>query len=225
MGEAVGAVLTYAVGVGISPVPVIAVILMLFSARARVNGPMFLAGWVTGLVIVAGGSYLLADLVDVGTADSTTSDGVSWLKVALGVLLLLAAIRNWRNRPHAGEAPTMPKWMNGIDSFTPVKAFGLAAVLSGVNPKNLMLCVGAGTTLAQLDPTSAEAVAALAVFVAVASSVVAVAVIGYLVGGEHARTALDDFKSWLTAHNNAVMAVLFLVFAAVLISEGLGVLG
>ena len=36
-------VLTYAVGVAISPVPIIAVILMLFSAKARVNGPMFLS--------------------------------------------------------------------------------------------------------------------------------------------------------------------------------------
>ena len=43
MTEGIGAILTYAIGVAISPVPIIAVILMLFSARARVNGPMFLA--------------------------------------------------------------------------------------------------------------------------------------------------------------------------------------
>lgn len=224
MGQAVGSVLTYAVGVGISPVPVIAVILMLFSSRARVNGPLFLAGWVTGLVVVAGGSYLLADLLDVGS-DSTASDGVSWLKVALGVLLLLAAMRNWRNRPHAGEEPAMPKWMAGVDGFGPGKAFGLAVVLSGVNPKNFMLCLGAGTTLAQLGPTTGQAVVALVVFVAIASSVVAIAVVGYLVGGERARVALAELKAWLTVHNNAVMAILFLVFGAFLLSGGLGVLG
>ena len=73
-----------------------------------------------------------------------------WDDLTLKLKRIAGRIRNWRNRPHEGEEPTMPKWMNGIDSFTPVKAFGLAAVLSGVNPKNLMLCVGAGTTLAQL---------------------------------------------------------------------------
>jgi hypothetical protein len=41
-------VLPFAVGVAISPVPIIAVILMLFSSRATVNGPMFLIGWAVG---------------------------------------------------------------------------------------------------------------------------------------------------------------------------------
>ena len=43
MGQAIGEVLPFAVGVAISPVPIIAVILVLFSARARVNGPAFLS--------------------------------------------------------------------------------------------------------------------------------------------------------------------------------------
>jgi len=224
MGESIGSVLTFAVGVVISPVPTIAVILMLFSARARVNGPLFLAGWVTGLVVVAGGSFLLADQLDAGS-DSAAGDGVSWLKVALGVLLLLAAVRNWRSRPRGDAEPTMPRWMAGIDGFTPARAFGLALLLSGLNPKNLMLSVAAGTSVAQLGPSTGEAVAALGVFVALASSVVAGVVGGYLLGGERAGHALDEFKAWLTAHNQAVMAMLFLVFAAVLLSEGLGAVG
>ena len=48
MGQGISEVLTFAVGVAISPVPIIAVILMLFSQRARVNGPVFLLGWVSG---------------------------------------------------------------------------------------------------------------------------------------------------------------------------------
>ena len=56
MGQGISEVLTFAVGVAISPVPIIAVILMLFSARARVNGPMFLLGWVFALGAVSGTS-------------------------------------------------------------------------------------------------------------------------------------------------------------------------
>ena len=44
MGQGISAILTFAIGVAISPVPIIAVILMLFSQRARVNGPAFLVG-------------------------------------------------------------------------------------------------------------------------------------------------------------------------------------
>ncbi len=45
-----------------------------------------------------------------------------------------------------------------------------------------------------------------------------------LVGGAKARATLDDMKAWMTEHNNAVMAVLFLVFGVVLISKGIGLL-
>ncbi len=70
MAEGISAVLTYAIGVAISPVPIIAVILMLFSARARVNGPLFLAGWVVALAVVSAVVYIASDASDAAT-DST----------------------------------------------------------------------------------------------------------------------------------------------------------
>ncbi len=224
MAEGIGEVLTYAVGVAISPVPIIAVILMLFSARARVNGPMFLAGWALALAVVSGVSYVVSDASDAAT-DSTASDTVSWGQIVLGVLLLLFATRQWRSRPAAGVAPEMPKWMAGIDAFSPVKAFALALLLAGVNPKNLLLSAGAGAALAQLGPTTTDAVVSLIVFVVLGSITIAVPVVYYLVGGERARAALDSTKEWLAVHNAAVMTVLFLVFGVKLIAEGLPVLG
>ena len=58
-------------------------------------------------------------------------------------------------------------------------------------------------------------------FILVASTSIAVPVNVYLVGGEPATNVLDGWKSWLSAHNGAVMAVLFLVFGVVLFSQGL----
>ncbi|HEY6530734.1 MAG TPA: GAP family protein [Acidimicrobiales bacterium] len=220
MAQAIGAVLAFAVGVGISPIPIIAVIAMLFSNRARVNGPAFLVGWVVGLSVVVTVTYLVADRLDVGTSDSAT-DGVSWLKLGLGLLLVSAAGRKWRNRPRPDAEVPMPTWMAKVDHLGPGAALGLGALLAA-NPKNLMLALAAGTTLAQVAPTTAEAVVGLAAFVVIGSSIVAVAVIYDLVGGEKARARLDDARSWLILHNNAVMAVLFLVFGAVLVAEGLG---
>jgi Sap, sulfolipid-1-addressing protein len=52
LGEAIGDLLPAAVGVALSPVPIVAVILMLGTPRARTNGPAFAAGWVAGLVTV-----------------------------------------------------------------------------------------------------------------------------------------------------------------------------
>lgn len=118
MGQGISEVLTFAIGVAISPVPIIVVIPMLFSGRARVNGPMFLLGWVIALAVVSGTAYVLSDAGDVAT-DSTATDTVSWTQIALGVLLLLLAGRQWRRRPEPGTEAPMPRWMAGIDSFTP----------------------------------------------------------------------------------------------------------
>jgi hypothetical protein len=48
MGRAISEVVVPAIGVAISPVPIVAVIVVLFSQRARVNGPVFLVSWAVG---------------------------------------------------------------------------------------------------------------------------------------------------------------------------------
>ena len=220
MGKGISEILTYAVGVAISPVPIIAVTLMLFSQRARVNGLMFLLGWVVALAVVSGVAYAAADQANAAT-DSTTSDTIAWGKIVFGVLFLLLAVRNWRTRPAPGAEPEMPKWMAGIDALKPVKALGLGLLLAGVNPKNLMLAAAAGAGLAALGLSSANAIGSLIVFVVIASLTIAGPVVYYLLGGDHAKAQLDEMKNWLAFHNNAVMAVLFLVFGAKLIADGL----
>ncbi|MFF2230846.1 GAP family protein [Streptomyces anulatus] len=56
MGDAIGHMLTSAVGIAISPLPLIAVILMLATPQGRTNGFAFTGGWVLALtaVILAG---------------------------------------------------------------------------------------------------------------------------------------------------------------------------
>jgi hypothetical protein len=224
MSASIAEMLTYAIGVAISPVPIIAVILMLFSARAKVNGPMFLAGWVVALGAVSAIAYVLADTGDAATS-STTADTISWGQIAIGAFFLLVAARQWRSRPALGVEPEMPKWMAGIDSFSPIKSFALALLLAGINPKNLLLSAGAGAALAQLGPTTSEATVAWLVYIALGSITIAGPVVYYLLGGEHARVALDGMKQWMAVHNAAVMTMLFVVFGVKLIAEGLPVLG
>jgi hypothetical protein len=221
VGQGIAAILTFAIGVAISPVPIIAVILMLFSQRARVNGPAFLVGWVVALAVVSVVVYVLSHDGNVATS-STASDSVSWGKIALGVLLLAMARRNWRKRPATGEEPAMPKWLATVETVSPVKALGLGVALAAVNPKNLILTAGAAAGLAQVPGLSTtDAVVAIAVFVVIASLTIAGPVVYALVGGAPAKATLDSAKTWLTAHNAAVLGVLFLVFGVDLIAKGL----
>lgn len=121
MGDAIRTELPMAVGVALSPVPIIAVILMLVTSRARTNGPAFILGWLLGLALVG--------VLVLGVAGPTNaSEGgapATWFSVlepVLGVLLLLVALRQLRARPASGEEGTMPKWMGAIDQFKPGKA-------------------------------------------------------------------------------------------------------
>src|SRR5262249_41590911 len=117
--------------------------------------------------------------------------------------------------------PEMPKWMARIEAFTPAKSAGLGAVLGAANPKNLALTVGAAAGLGQLGLSTSAAVVSLIVFVAVGSLTIAGPVAYYLVGGEKSKGELDNLKNWLGLHNDAVMAVLFLVFGVALIAKGI----
>ena len=218
MGEAIGDILPFAVGVAVCPLPIIAVIAMLLSARAGANSLAFLVGWVVG---VAGASVVLLAVSGQLESDSSgASTGSSTIKLVLGVLLVFLAARNYRSRPKPGEEPELPRWLQGIDSLSPAKAVGLGVLLSAVNPKNLLLIAGAMLTVSQYGLSTGDEVVVVVVFVLLSISTVAVPVIIYRLGGEKAHHTLDEMKVWL-AHNNAVvMAVLLLVIGVVLIGKG-----
>jgi threonine/homoserine/homoserine lactone efflux protein len=224
VADVIGQVLSLAVGVSLSPVPIIAVVLMLGTPRARVNGPAFVLGWILGLTIV--GVIVLVIAGGAGANDAgEPATWVDWVKLVLGVLLLLVAVRQWRRRPHAGEDAALPKWMQAIDQFTPGRSFGIAAALSGINPKNLLLTTGAAAAIAQAGLDTGEEAVSLAVFILVGTLGPATPVVIYFALGARATKLLDGLKAWMGANNTAIMAVLCLVIGAKLIGDGISGLG
>jgi len=224
MGEVIGQILPFAIGIALSPLPIVAVILMLFTKRARSNGLAFLLGWLLGLLVVGGVVLALTNAGRIALGESTESTLSAVLKLVLGALLMFGALRQWQGRPIEGEEASMPKWMAAIDSFTTGRALGLAALLSGVNPKNLALNLAAATAIAGAGLTNSQQAVALIVFVILASLSIAAPVVYYLVAGTSAEKTLTGWKTWLIANNGAVMAVLFLIFGVKLIGDSLGVL-
>ena len=220
MGQAIGGILPLAIAVDISVLPIIAIILMLITARARSNGPAFVAGWVLGLVVVGALVLIIANAAGVSSSSgpSTAADAI---KLTLGVLFLLLAVRQWRSRPKPGEQAPAPKWMAALDSFTPAKSLGLGAAMSGVNPKNLALTAAAAMSIAQTGLPGGQQAVVLAVFIVVGSVAVAAPLVVYLVLGSEADSMLNGWREWLAANNAAIMIVVFLVFGFVLIGQGI----
>ena len=218
-GLNLGDLLPTAIGIALSPLPIAAVILMLFSSRARVNGLVFIAGWVGGLVAV-GAAVLVLGGGSSGSSEDPSAASL-WLKVALGTALIVLGLRDWRSRPDADAEPAVPKWMASIDEFAPWKALGLGVLLSGVNPKNLALNVAGVTVIAQADLPDASEWLAFAVFVLLASLTVIAPVAYYVVAGARAEATLAALKTWLLRHNAAVIGVVLLLFGVKLLAAGL----
>jgi len=221
MGDVIGAVLPLALGIAVSPIPIIAAILMLLSPRARTAGLGFLGGWVAGIVVAVVLFTLLSTLIP--AADPDESKPVAGIvKIVLGLLLLGLALRQWRGRPKAGESAALPKWMSAVDSMTPTRALAIGFLLSAVNPKNLLMAVGAGVDIGSSGLTVGEATVAIVIFVLIASASVAVPVIGYLAAADRMRAPLESMRAWLGQNNAAVMTVLLLVIGIVVIGKGIG---
>jgi threonine/homoserine/homoserine lactone efflux protein len=220
MGQAIGQVLSLGVGVSLSPIPIIGVVLMLATPRARSNGLAFVLGWVTGLAIVGTVVLLVSSGAD-ASESGQPADWVNVLKIVLGLLLLLVAVRQWRGRPRGGGEATMPKWMQTIDQFRPPRAAGLAILLSAVNPKNLLLVVGAAAAIAQTGTSAGSQAVALAVFIAIGTLGPGAPVAIYLAMGERSKRVLDELKAWMSQNNAAIMDVICLVIAAKLIGDGI----
>jgi threonine/homoserine/homoserine lactone efflux protein len=221
VGAAIGQVLSLGVGVALSPVPIIAVVLMLGTPRARANGPAFVLGWVVGLAVV--GTLVLLAAGGAGASDG--GEPATWVdvvKLVLGALLLLLALRQWRGRPREGDEAALPKWMQAIDTFSPIRAFAMATALSGINPKNLLLTVAAAGAIAQTGVDAGQQAIALAVFIAVGTLGPGLPVAIYFALGSRAKHVLDELKLWMAAHNAAIMAVLCLVIGAKLIGDAIG---
>lgn len=219
LGQAIGGLLPSAIGVALSPVPIIAVILVLGTPKARSNGPAFALGWVGGLVVVSVIVLLVAS--GASNPNSGSSTAVNAIKLALGAVFLFMAAAQWQKRPKKGAEPTMPKWMETIDTFTPAKSLAFGAALSAVNPKNLALTIAAAGSIAQAGLGAGQDTIAVAVFVVLGSLTVAGPVVFYMLATKKAEGPLVAIKDFMSDHNAVIMFVVLLVLGAKLLGDGI----
>lgn len=220
MTSAFLSMLPVAVGIVISPLAVVAVILMLLSPGGRGNGLAYLGGWVVGIVLVGGVTLLLAEEQHVGAEDETALWALL-VRAGLGVGLLCLGWRSWAKRPRKGEEPQLPGWMAAVQAFTPGRSFAVAALLSALKPKNLLLIVAGVLDLAFAGLGTWETATLFVVFVVLGSAGIGAPVVYAWVGGERALARLTGWRTWLVAHNAVVLAAVLAVLGVKVLSEGL----
>lgn len=213
----IGEILPLAVGIAVSPLPMVAAVLLLMAPSARRSSAGFLIGWVGGLAVVAAVAALLARLIPESPGSAGAHPVLGAVKLVLGCLLLFLAVRQWRQRPRPGEESVLPKWLAAVDSLDAAKAAGLAFLLAGVNPKNLLLAFSAGLQLGRSDHPFVAGV----VFLVIASSTVGGLIVLYRLRPELVSSWLAPAREWLVANNAVVMSGLMLVMGSVVIGKAL----
>ena len=222
LGPTIGEILPLALAVAISPLSIVAVILMLLAPNARRTGPGFLLGWSIGVALPVVVCMLLAGELPAPEASSGPDLARAIVQFVLAALLILLAVAQWRRRPRAGQEATLPSWMAAIDAFGFGRALGLGILLALPRPKNLLVAASAGVTIAGAGLPPAESGVAVAVFVACAVSTVLIPVVASLVAAERLRAPLERLHEWLARENTTITTVLLLFIGVLMLGKGLG---
>lgn len=217
MSETIVSLIPAVIGIAISPAAIVELILVIFSRRRVPNTVAF----VLTLIVLSAAAVAIGAAGEKATESSAnhTSTGMAVVLVVLGLLLLLVAMRNWRNRADTSE----PKVFQTIAGMGPAAAAFLALGATFMNPKNLVLLLAAGQTIGAATSGSKLLIGGVFVLLATAPYTLAA---GYaLVGGAPANRNLDRARAWLIAHNRLIMAVICGLLGALLVLKGAGGLG
>lgn len=222
MVEILGTVLPNAVAIAISPLPIIAVILMLMTARSKQLGLGFLLGWVVGIFVAITAFALLAGVIPEPDSAGGSQPVMGVIQLVLGALLLLLALKQWRSRPGPDDEPELPAWMSKIDAMKVPAVIVLAFALAAVNPKNLLVAAAAGGTIGRSGLPLGTVLVMTLVFTLIAALSVAVPVVFAVSAPKKAATVLTGIRTWLTANNATIMTVVLALLAAQVIGKGIG---
>jgi Sap, sulfolipid-1-addressing protein len=219
IGQAIGEVLAFGVGVALSPLAIVALVVMLVARGGALHAWAFAGTWVLSLTLVSTLVLLLADGAD-ASANGAPATWVSIVKIVVGLLLVLFGVRQWRGRVSDAAETEPPGWMRKLDNVTMSKTTGLAALFV-VKPKNLLLTVGAGIAVAQVGVSPAAQVVGVAVFVALGTAGLAIPLAIHVLRPNRGRDLLTALRDWMVSENATIIAVLSLVIAAKLLGDAL----
>ena len=189
-------------GITLEPFPLIAFLLILSSERGTRKGLAFILGWLACLVVVIGAVVLLTG--GKPPAPSTApSTAVLAIKLALGVVLILYAIWQWRRM---GRPRKTPAWMGRLDQLSAWTAAGLAAFL-----QPWTLVAAGAATVSQANLSNVWEWLVLVLFCLLASSSFLYLELSAAFRPEAAEALMKKLRTWLDTHQDQVIVVISLL--------------
>jgi len=198
-----------------NPWGIMIAILLLDARRGHGIVWSYVVAWTGAISVVM--AALLAGLGALfGSGSDSANTAVSWLELALGAVLLGFGVRRLLSPPAETKATETPRWLRAIENISYPWAF-----LLGIYSATYPVVIAAAGEIMRADTTTAETALLAALFVVLgSSSVVAVAALGTF-APRRSAAFLDRMRSWVTAHNRAVITAILFVLGVYLAARGL----
>ena len=198
-----------------SPLSIIPAVMVLQTPRARQAGLAYLLGWVVALTVLTVAFVAVSALL---TDFDTQPRWAWWLRIVIGVALIVFGIYRWATRHRHADSPA---WMRQLTEATPTKAGVTAAVLAVANPKVLFICVAAGLAIGTEGVGPAGVWAAVALFVAVSASSVAIPILAFILSGGRLDEPLARLKDWMEEQHAVLVAAILVVIGLLVLYKGI----
>jgi Sap, sulfolipid-1-addressing protein len=189
-------------GITLEPFPLIAFLLILSSEKGTWKGLAYVLGWLACLVVVIAAVVLLTGGKPPAPA-TAPSTAVLAIKLALGVVLILYAVRQERRR---GRPRKTPAWMARLDRFSAWSAAGLAAFL-----QPWALVAAGAATVSQAKLSNAGEYLILLLFCVLATSSYLYLELSAAFRPAAAAALIQKLRTWLDTHQDQVIIVISLL--------------
>jgi hypothetical protein len=212
-------VIVAGLAVAASPLPIVAVLIILLTKRARVGSLVFAAAWLAGNALAITLAIVLAGKV------TPPRLGVDLPAEGLGALLLgfglfVTAWLSRRSRYRTEDPTATPKWAEAVDGLSPLGGAVVAFSNALTSPKNLALAITTGLAIRTSSNSPEWWVEMGLVYVAVASVTIVTPVVLLFVSGERAEPILARWKRNVTARAAVIMELALFVLGVMLASKG-----
>lgn len=194
------------------------VILLLISDQGWRNGFAYMLGYITGYTLIGLSSLWIGYTVAENRSGEPGSFS-SILFIALGILLLWLAQRNWRKPP--AENNESPRFFAILDKITPPKAFGFGVLVTILNFKNLAIFLSAVSIPLLSDLPQPQKIIIVLLDVLVFCLAVIIPVLIYFIFPRQADTALNWIKQTIDSNKRPIGIAAPLIFGLIFLIRGI----
>jgi len=204
----------------VSPSTIVVFILLLATARARVNAAAFLIGWSVSLIIVFAVSYGIGGVR--ATQHGSGRTAVEVIEIMLGAALAFAAARQWRHRNRPRTSSRVGKKFSAhLKQLNPWEA---ATV--GVLEQPWTLTAAAAVVLVRDHSAFLVVVFAFLAFALLSTATIGLIFLYFARRPGQAEAHLSDLRDRLVRAGPAIFAIVSAAVGVFLIIDGvIGIVG